>query len=71
MRKRKRLSRVNDAFRRFATGSARGFGSAWMFIGAALLCIGWMLTGPMFRFSEAWQFFINDLTGCAGRKPSG
>jgi low affinity Fe/Cu permease len=62
MRKRRRFSRVNDAFRRFATGTARGFGSAWMFIGASLLCIGWMVTGPMFHFSETWQFFINDLT---------
>jgi low affinity Fe/Cu permease len=29
---------------------------------AALICIGWMITGPIFGYSEAWQFFINDLT---------
>lgn len=62
IRKRKRFSRVNDAFRRFATQSARGFGSAWMFIAAALVCAGWLISGPIFHFSETWQFFINDLT---------
>jgi low affinity Fe/Cu permease len=62
IRRRKRFSAVNDAFRRFATGSARGFGSAWMFIAAALICAGWMIAGPFFHYSETWQFFINDLT---------
>lgn len=62
IRRRKRFSRVNDAFRRFATGTARGFGSAWMFIAAAIICAGWMVAGPFFHYSETWQFFINDLT---------
>ncbi|HEY2585111.1 MAG TPA: low affinity iron permease family protein [Tepidisphaeraceae bacterium] len=65
VRRRKRFSAVNDAFRRFATGSARGFGSAWMFIAAALICAGWLISGPIFHYSETWQFFINDLTNVA------
>jgi low affinity Fe/Cu permease len=62
LRRRRRFWAVNDAFRRFATGTARGFGSAWMFIAAALICVGWMVVGPFFHYSESWQFFINDLT---------
>ena len=33
-----------------------------MFILAAALCLGWIVTGPIFHYSEAWQFFINDIT---------
>lgn len=33
-----------------------------MFIAAALVCAGWLISGPIFHFSETWQFFINDLT---------
>ena len=62
IRRRRRFSWLNDAFRRFANGTARGFGSPWMFILAAVICVGWVITGPIFHFSEAWQFFINDLT---------
>lgn len=62
MRKRRRFAIVNDWFRRFAAGTAKGFGSAWMFIFAGLICLGWLISGPIFHFSETWQFFINDLT---------
>jgi low affinity Fe/Cu permease len=33
-----------------------------MFATAAVLCIAWMISGPLFHYSEGWQFFINDLT---------
>lgn len=62
IRKRRRFSKINDAFRRFASGTARGFGSAWMFMAAAIICAGWLVVGPFFHYSETWQFFINDLT---------
>ena len=62
VRRRRRFSWLNDTFRRFANGTARGFGSPWLFIFAAIVCLGWIITGPIFHFSEGWQFFINDLT---------
>ena len=62
IRPRRRLSWLNEAFRRFAQGSSRGFGSPWMFILAVVVCLGWIVTGPIYRYSETWQFFINDLT---------
>lgn len=62
LKRRRRFSAVNEAFRKFASGTARGLGSAWMFILATLLCIGWMISGPLFHYSETWQFFINDIT---------
>jgi len=33
-----------------------------MFIFAALVCLGWLVAGPVYHYSETWQFFINDLT---------
>lgn len=62
VRRKRRFSWLNETFRRFANGAARGFGSAWMFIFAALICLGWLVAGPVFHYSETWQFFINDLT---------
>lgn len=58
----RRVSGLNELFRRFAQGTARGMGSPWMFLLAALICIGWLIVGPFSHYSEAWQFFINDLT---------
>lgn len=62
VRRKRRFSWLNDRFRRFAQVTARGFGSPWMFIFAAVVCLGWIGTGPIFHYSEPWQFFINDLT---------
>ena len=37
-------------------------GSPWAFIAAALLILGWALTGPLFGFSDVWQLVINTST---------
>lgn len=34
-------------------------GSSWAFGSAALIIIVWLLTGPLFRFSDTWQLVIN------------
>jgi low affinity Fe/Cu permease len=38
-------------------------GSAWAFLVAFIIIIGWAITGPMFDFSNSWQLFINTATG--------
>jgi low affinity Fe/Cu permease len=53
---------VSDAFRVFARHSAMALGSAWAFAGAALVILVWILTGPMFHFSDTWQLVINTAT---------
>src|SRR6266481_5831726 len=50
---------VSDAFRVFARHSSIALGSAWAFAGAVLVILVWVLTGPMFHFSDTWQLFIN------------
>ena len=53
---------VSDAFRVFARHSSIALGSAWAFAGAVLVILVWVLTGPMFHFSDAWQLVINTAT---------
>jgi low affinity Fe/Cu permease len=53
---------VSDAFRVFARHSASALGSAWAFCGAALIILVWILSGPIFHFSDTWQLVINTAT---------
>ena len=50
---------VSDAFRVFARRSSIALGSAWAFVGAVLVILVWIVTGPMFHFSDTWQLVIN------------
>jgi low affinity Fe/Cu permease len=53
---------VSDAFRIFARRSSIALGSAWAFVGAVFVILIWVLSGPMFRFSDTWQLVINTAT---------
>lgn len=53
---------VKDAFRVFAHRSSVMLGSAWAFTGAVLVILIWLLTGPIFNFSDTWQLIINTAT---------
>ena len=53
---------VRDAFRVFARHSAIALESARAFAGAVLVILVWILTGPMFNFSDTWQLVINTAT---------
>jgi len=48
-----------ELFRHFAHWTAEVAGSVWVFTGAVCLILLWMLTGPIFHFSDAWQLVIN------------
>ena len=49
-------------FDRFATMAARWVGQGLAFGIAALLTLGWAVSGPIFHFSNAWQLIINTTT---------
>jgi low affinity Fe/Cu permease len=44
---------------RFATAATRWTGSTPAFVTAALVIIIWVITGPLFHFSDTWQLVIN------------
>jgi low affinity Fe/Cu permease len=52
-------SRSVSAFTRFAKWAARATGRPGTFIGAAAIIALWILTGPIFGFSDTWQLVIN------------
>lgn len=53
---------VRDAFRVFAQRSSAMLGSAWAFSIAVLVIVIWLVTGPMFHYSDTWQLIINTAT---------
>jgi len=57
-----RRPRRGERFRAFAGRSSEKLGSPWAFFTAVMLVIGWLITGPLFRFSNAWQLVINTAT---------
>src|SRR6185295_9017183 len=50
---------VSEFFRRLSKSSAHVFGSAGAFIAAILVVLLWIVTGPIFDFSDTWQLIIN------------
>jgi low affinity Fe/Cu permease len=50
---------VNEAFRRFARYTSDLLGSSWVFCAAVLIVLLWAVSGPYFRYSDAWQLAIN------------
>jgi low affinity Fe/Cu permease len=51
-----------ERFRAFAGRASERLGSPWAFFTAVMLVGGWLITGPLFRFSNAWQLVINTAT---------
>ena len=52
----------NGLFHRLAAHSSKIVGSAYAFLAAFLLIVGWLVTGPAFGFSDTWQLIINTST---------
>ena len=50
---------VRDLFHKFAVKVSKLAGSPWMFASAFALIVVWILSGPVFHFSDTWQLAIN------------
>lgn len=46
-------------FRRFSRRTSEAVGSPWAFVLAVTVVIIWIITGPLFHFSDTWQLVIN------------
>lgn len=53
---------MQDLFRRLAHRSAAIVGHANSFLAAFALILGWLVTGPLFHYSDTWQLVINTTT---------
>lgn len=49
-------------FQKFANKFAEWSGSAYAFILALMLIVGWGSAGPFYRWSDSWSLFINTAT---------
>jgi len=52
-------SRLGRALERASQAVTHWTGSSWAFAMAALVIVVWLLTGPLFHFSDTWQLVIN------------
>ena len=50
---------MDALFHRLASRTADAVGSAWAFVIAVTIVVGWALTGPFFGYSDTWQLTIN------------
>ena len=50
---------IGDRFRDVADQITRGAGTPWSMLGAVLVIAVWLVTGPLFGFSDTWQLIIN------------
>ena len=53
------MTRRRGVFENAARWAARWTGSSWAFALAVLVVLIWLVTGPLFGFSDTWQLVIN------------
>ena len=55
-------TKTNGLFRFCAEWISRAAGSSWAFVVAVVVILGWLVTGPLFHYSDTWQLVINTAT---------
>lgn len=55
----KKQKTFSDRFRIFSKKVSKFTGSFWTFLLACLIIIVWLITGPLFGYSDTWQLVIN------------
>lgn len=51
--------RISAAFEKFANAATRATGSTTAFLLALGVIVAWVVSGPIFHFSDTWQLVIN------------
>jgi len=55
-------SRIGERLEQFSSWATAATGSTSGFTLAVLLIVIWLISGPLFRYSDTWQLSINTLT---------
>jgi low affinity Fe/Cu permease len=58
----KLMTAWEDRMERFSTWVSEWTGSTTAFICSLLVVMAWILTGPLFHYSDTWQLVINTIT---------
>ena len=56
---RKKQKTVSNILERLSLQATRTAGTSFAFVFALLVIIVWLITGPLFKFSDTWQLVIN------------
>jgi low affinity Fe/Cu permease len=51
--------RINQRLEQFSSRAAKYSGTSWAFGAAVTVVLIWLVTGPIFGFSDTWQLVIN------------
>ncbi|MFN8347481.1 MAG: low affinity iron permease family protein [Spirosomataceae bacterium] len=55
-------SKKISGFEKISAIATKAAGSTFAFITAALLIVAWLISGPIFNYSDTWQLVINTST---------
>jgi len=58
----KKRNRISAMLERFSRKATEATGTSSAFILAVLVIVVWIVTGPLFHFSDTWQLVINTST---------
>ena len=53
---------MSEFFRKFSHKTSEIVGSYWSFVIAVIVVLAWVMTGPIFNYSDTWQLVINTAT---------
>jgi low affinity Fe/Cu permease len=53
------FKKFSDGFRKLAHRTSQEMGTPWAFLAAVLVVFAWVITGPLFDYSDTWQLVIN------------
>ena len=57
-----RLAAINRPLERIAVLTTSWVGSSWAFMVALLLTVTWLVSGPIFHYSDTWQLVMNTVS---------
>lgn len=50
---------MHEVFRKFSHKTSDAVGTPWAFLVATGVIVVWVVTGPLFHYSDTWQLVIN------------
>ncbi|MCM3870594.1 MAG: low affinity iron permease family protein [Pyrinomonadaceae bacterium] len=56
---RKKKNKLSEILERFSQKATQATGTSGAFLLAATVIVVWIITGPLFKFSDTWQLVIN------------
>jgi len=56
------ITSMKEIFRKFAQTASNAVGSHWSFLVAFAIIVAWVITGPIYKYSDTWQLVMNTVS---------